>query len=131
MKDEFPSDPIISFYSTGAKAYYVKSLNSEVKKAKGVKKSVVEKELHVEDYRRIVEQGGLIFRKMKTFRSELHDIYTKIINKVALSDNEDKRYVIPLTTKTLPWGHPDIEFYKTDPETNLQMALKVFESYLK
>ncbi|CAG9823949.1 unnamed protein product [Phaedon cochleariae] len=36
MKDEFPDDPIISFYGTGAKAYYVQSLSSELKKAKGV-----------------------------------------------------------------------------------------------
>ena len=30
MKDEFPNDPIVSFYGTGAKAYYVQSSNSEL-----------------------------------------------------------------------------------------------------
>lgn len=130
MKDEFPGDPIISFYGTGAKAYYIKSLSNELKKAKGVKKSVVEKELHEEDYRKIVEHGGLIFRKMKTFRSELHDVYTQVINKVALSHSDDKRYLIPHSTKTLPWGHADIEFFQSDPEQNVENLLRVIQLFL-
>ncbi|MGH9021455.1 MAG: hypothetical protein ACRDV0_10690 [Acidimicrobiales bacterium] len=130
MKDEFPGDPIISFYGTGAKAYYVKSIQNELKKAKGIKKSVIEKELHLEDYQKIVENGGLIFRKMKTFRSDLHDVYTEIIKKVALSHNDNKRYVIPSSTKTLPWGHSDIQFYETPAEDNLKNLLQVMESFL-
>ncbi|KAJ8917969.1 hypothetical protein NQ315_002664 [Exocentrus adspersus] len=46
MKDEFPADPIVCFYGTGAKAYYVKSLSDEVKKAKGVKKECNQKTLN-------------------------------------------------------------------------------------
>lgn len=127
MKDEFPCDPIIAFYGTGAKAYYVKSLKQELKKAKGIKKSVIEKDLQLDDYQKVVERGGLIFRKMKTFRSELHDVYTEIINKIALSHSDDKRYVIPSSTKTLPWGHADIDFYNSDPEHNLQNLMRVIE----
>ena len=130
MKDEFPCDPIMAFYGTGAKAYYIKSLKSELKKAKGIKKAVIENELHLEDYQRVVEQGGLIFRKMKTFRSSLHDIYTEVINKVALSHNDDKRYLIPKSANTLPWGHTDIDFYKRTPEENLQILLQVMQSFL-
>lgn len=119
MKDEFPADPIIGFFGTGAKAYCVKSMENEMKKAKGVKKSVVLKELAIDDYKKIVEMGGLIFRKMNTFRSELHDIYTEMKNKVALSYHDDKRFVIPNTTKTLPWGHRDIRFYENDSWGNI------------
>uniref|UniRef100_V5GNI6 DNA-directed DNA polymerase n=1 Tax=Anoplophora glabripennis TaxID=217634 RepID=V5GNI6_ANOGL len=120
MKDEFPSDPIIEFYGTGAKAYYVKSVNTEVKKAKGIKKSVIKKNLTVEDYKKIVEQGGIIFRKMTSFRSELHNIYTEIKNKVALSYFDDKRFIIPNTTRSLPWGHNDIQYYLTEAEKNFE-----------
>lgn len=120
MKDEFPSDPIIEFYGTGAKAYYVKSVNTEVKKAKGIKKSVIKNNLTAEDYKKIVEQGGIIFRKMSSFRSELHNIYTEIKNKVALSYFDDKRFIIPNTTHSLPWGHNDIQFYLTDAEKNFE-----------
>lgn len=131
MKDEFAGDPIIQFFGTGPKAYYVNSINNEMKKAKGIKKSVINKELNLVDYKRIVERGGLIFRKMKTFKSELHDIYTQIINKVALSHNDDKRYIIPCTTRTLPWGHTDIEFYKTDPDKNLKMLIYIMENLIE
>ncbi|KAJ8978158.1 hypothetical protein NQ317_016861 [Molorchus minor] len=67
MKDEFPADPIISFYGTGAKAYHVQSVGKELKKAKGVKKSVIKQELTLDDYKRVVKNGCLIFRKMNTF----------------------------------------------------------------
>ncbi|KAJ8979682.1 hypothetical protein NQ317_001083 [Molorchus minor] len=99
MKDEFPADPIISFYGTGAKAYHVQSVGKELKKAKGVKK------------------------KMNTFRSDLHDIYTEMKNKVALSYHDDKRFVIPNTCKTLPWGHNDIIFYQTEPRKNIEWLI--------
>jgi hypothetical protein len=129
MKDEFPGDPITSFYGTGAKAYYVSSLNSEIKKAKGIKKSVIENELHLEDYQKIVERGGLIFRKMKTFRSHKHDIYTEVLNKVALSHDDDKRYIIPFTTKTIPWGHTDIQVHES-VERNLRILREAAEQIL-
>lgn len=120
MKDEFPCDPIMEFYGTGAKAYYVKSVNKETKKAKGVKKYIIQNNITGEDYKKIVEHGGLIFRKMNSFRSELHDIYTEIRNKVALSCYDDKRFVIPNTAQTLPWGHSDIRYYQTDTRENFK-----------
>lgn len=128
MKDEFPEDPIISFYGTGAKAYYVQSLSTELKKAKGVKKNVIKKDLHCNDYKDIVESGGVLLRKMYTFTSCLHEIYTEVKNKVALNHHDDKRFIIPNTTKTLPWGHPDIEFYQTDPTRNVEMILEALNT---
>jgi hypothetical protein len=124
MKDEFPEDPIVAFYGTGAKAYYVQSLSTEVKKAKGVKKNVIKQSLHRDDYKNIVENGGVVLRKMYTFTSCLHDIYTEAKNKVALNHRDDKRFIVPNTTKTLPWGHDDIEFYQTDPKHNVELVLK-------
>ncbi|KAJ8975686.1 hypothetical protein NQ317_001787 [Molorchus minor] len=61
MKDEFPADPIISFYGTGAKAYHVQSVETELKKAKGIKRSVIKQELALDDYKRVVENGCLVF----------------------------------------------------------------------
>lgn len=128
MKDEFPADPIISFYGTGAKAYCIQSVENELKKAKGVKRSVIKKQLNMDDYKKIVENGGLIFRKMNSFRSDLHDIYTEMKNKVALSHQDDKRFIIPNTTKTLPWGHGDITFFQTEPERNLEWFMSAVNS---
>ncbi|KAJ8942146.1 hypothetical protein NQ318_021656 [Aromia moschata] len=123
MKDEFPADPIICFYGTGAKAYYVQSMENELKKAKGVKKCVINNQLTIGDYKKIVENGGLIFRKMNTFTTYLHDMYTEMKNKVALSYNDDKRFIIPNTSKTLAWGHNDITFFQTSPEQNLRWLI--------
>ena len=40
-------------------------------------------------------------RKMKIIRSEKHDIYSKEVNKVALSNDDDKREVLKDKVHTL------------------------------
>ena len=40
-------------------------------------------------------------RKMKIIRSEKHDIYSKEVNKIALSNEDDKRKMIEDKVKTL------------------------------
>ena len=39
-------------------------------------------------------------RSMKIIRSENHDIYSKEVNKIALSSNDDKRQVLEDKIKT-------------------------------
>ncbi|CAH1101722.1 unnamed protein product [Psylliodes chrysocephalus] len=119
FKDEYPNQAISIFLGTGAKAYYIRSDEKESKTAKGVKKSVIQNSLNMVDYQKIVEGGGKIFRKMNTFRSQLHDIYTEMKNKVALSYNDEKRFIIPNTAKTLPWGHKDIQEYRNGPQNTV------------
>ncbi|KYN22302.1 hypothetical protein ALC57_05299 [Trachymyrmex cornetzi] len=38
-------------------------------------------------------------------RSKLHEVYTISESKITLSPYDDKRYVVPDLTETLPWGH--------------------------
>ncbi|KAJ8939500.1 hypothetical protein NQ318_022555 [Aromia moschata] len=52
---------------------------------------------------------------MNTFTTYLHDMYTEMKNKVALSYNDDK-------TKTLAWGHND-HIFQTSPEQNLRWLI--------
>ncbi|CAH1956938.1 unnamed protein product [Acanthoscelides obtectus] len=73
--------------------------------------------------KRIIEGGGRILGKIHTFKSKLHDVYTEVINKISLAHHDDKRFIFPNTTKTLPWGHSDIEFYQTDPSLNVKYAI--------
>lgn len=50
-------------------------------------------------------------------------------NKIALSAVDDKRYLIPGTTKTLAWGHVDIV-----PEMvneNLDMLMEIIDDDLQ
>ena len=40
-------------------------------------------------------------RKMKIIRSEKHDIYSKEVNKIALSNEDDKRKILKDSVHTL------------------------------
>ena len=48
---------------------------------------------------------------MYIFRSHIHNIYTELIKKLALTSSDDKRYKTPFSFDTLAWGHQDIPFY--------------------
>lgn len=50
MKDDFPNYVLICFYGTCAKAYYTESVNSSLKKVKGVKENVIKKHQYGDDY---------------------------------------------------------------------------------
>lgn len=65
---------------------------SEVKKAKGVSKSVISKELSFEQYQRCLFGDETERHQMRSIRSELHILYLKAINKISLSPFDDKRY---------------------------------------
>ena len=137
MKDEFAGDPPVNFYGTGAKAYCVNLEHKCEKKAKGIKKNVINASISAQDYRDVVENSETKFRKMNIFKSILHEMYTQLKNKVALCPKDDKRYVIPGSYRTLAWGHKHIEIFKdnstsTDNEINeCAQILKnlVYEQY--
>ena len=44
-------------------------------------------------------------QKMNVIRSHKHDVYTEEVNKVALSSNDDKRYILKDGINTLARGH--------------------------
>jgi hypothetical protein len=77
----------------------------EIKKAKGVKKNIVAKEIMLEDYKEVLFTGKPQYRKMNMIRSELHDIYTITVNKKALSANDDKRVIMDDGISTKAIGH--------------------------
>ena len=77
----------------------------ESKKCEGVKKSVVKKSITHEDYKNCLFTGKEQLRKMNVIRSHKHEIYTEEVNKVALSSDDDKRYILENGINTLAWGH--------------------------
>jgi hypothetical protein len=98
----------ITKYIDGMLRSFVKDTKSsvvceEVKKDNGVKKSVVAKEIMLEDYKDVLFTGKPQYRKMNTIRSELHHVYTITCNKLALSANDDKRVIMDdrISTKTI------------------------------
>lgn len=139
FKDEMGGDAIQSFYGTGAKAYCVKTKKEVHKKAKGINKSAVRKQLDLSHYKEVVEKDAKIYCNMYIFKSRLHNMFTELIKKVALSADDDKRFLIPGTAKTLAWGHKDIpeiidvpfenNSISDDPEENLDTLLKIADFF--
>ena len=106
FKDEVNGDIIDEFIGLRAKLYSYKMFyGEESKKCKGVKKSVVKKSITHEDYKRCLTDQKPQLRKMNVIRSYKHDIFTEEVNKVALSANDDKRYILENGIDTLALGH--------------------------
>lgn len=131
MKDEFAGVPVLNFYGAGAKSYCVnvhRENGGEIKKAKGVKKSVIDKMLTTAKYQNVVDNNQVIHCKMQVFKSRLHNMYTELRNKIALTPYDDKRYLIPNTPKTLAWGHVQIE--NDERGRNLDNLLELMQAEL-
>ena len=60
------------------------------KKAKGTKKFVIKKEIKFKNCK-FLESNKTMLRSQQRFRSELHNVFTRKINKVVLGTNDDKR----------------------------------------
>ncbi|KYN10387.1 hypothetical protein ALC57_17480, partial [Trachymyrmex cornetzi] len=57
------------------------------------------------DYTRCLNEEIEMTRRQSSIRSKLHEVYMISESEIALSPYDDKRYVVPNTTVTLPWGH--------------------------
>ena len=66
-----------------AKLYVYKVGDVEEKKCKGVDKNIVKQTVNIEDYKKVLFEGSIAYRKMVRFQSNYHQIYTKEVNEVA------------------------------------------------
>ena len=102
FKDEVAGKQITCFVGLRPKLYSFRiEEDKEVRKCKGIKKNVVKKKLDFDDYVQCLFTGRKEMRKMKIIRSEKHEIYSKEVNKVALSNEDDKRKSLLGKVKTL------------------------------
>ncbi|XP_061170624.1 uncharacterized protein LOC133180019 [Saccostrea echinata] len=109
MKNETGGVPIIGFVGLRPKMYSF-TINdgkeSEVKKAKGISKSVVSRNLVYQNYVDCLYKRELERHTMNSIRSENHDLYLKAINKISLSPFDDKRYwLAPYGVEGYSYGH--------------------------
>ena len=102
FKDEVAGRQITHFIGLRPKLYTFKIEDGYTsKKCKGVKKSVVKKGIDFEHYFECLFTGEKQMRTMKIIRSVNHDIYSKEVNKIALSSEDDKRKVLKDRVNTL------------------------------
>ncbi|XP_031777343.1 uncharacterized protein LOC116415886 [Nasonia vitripennis] len=113
MKDECNGNIMTEFVGLCSKMYSVKVQGQQpIKKAKGVKSLVVKSTIEFDDYIHCLRDKATISRQQKNIHSRLHVIRTEKEHKIALSPLNDKRYLIPGQTDTLPWGHYMIDGYQ-------------------
>ena len=91
FKDELGGKIMKEFCALRAKTYaYLMDDNSENKKAKGTKKSVVKRRLMFENYKDLLFNNKTILKSQLTFKSDHHNVNTEEVNKIALNCNDDK-----------------------------------------
>ena len=106
MKDELDGKIITKFVTLRPKTYsFLTDDGKEDKKAKGTKKFVIKKMIKFNDYKKCLLSDELILKSQQRFISKKHDVYTENINKIALSNNDDKRIVSSYKISSYPYGY--------------------------
>ena len=110
FKDEMNGRIILAFTGLRSKMYSIRAENHKViKRIKGVSFSTVQTTITFDDYVHCLRENEILTREQHNIRSRLHVLHTERETKVALSPHDDKRYLLPHSTDTLPWGHYKIE----------------------
>ena len=106
MKDELGGKIITEFVTLRPKTYsFLTDDGKENKKAKGTKKCVIKKKIKFNDNKKCLFSDELILKSQQSFISKKHDVYTENVNKIALSNNDDKRIVSSNKISSYPYGY--------------------------
>ena len=102
MKDELGGKIIMEFITLRPKTYSYLKVD---KKTKGTKKCLIKRMIKFNDYKNCLLKDEGILKSQQIFISKKHDIYTKNINKITLSNNNDKRIVSSDKIMIYPYGY--------------------------
>ena len=106
MKDELGGKIITEFVTLRPKTYsYLTDDGKEDKNAKGTKKCVIKRMIKFDDYKNCLLKDKVLLKSQQRFVSKKHDVYTEDINKIALSNDDDKRIVSSDKITSYPYGY--------------------------
>lgn len=105
MKCEYGENIMTDFVALSPKQYAIRFGRVEKKKCKGVKKSIIQKQIKFDDYVECLENLCTLSKTQMYIRSKLHRLYTIKENKVVLSSDYDKRKLKRNLINTLPFGY--------------------------
>ena len=112
MKDELGGKIITEFVTSRPKTYsFLTDDGKEDKKVKGTKKCVIKKMNKFNDYKKCLLNGEIILKSQQRFISNKHNVYTEDVNKIALSNDDDKRIVSPDKISSYPYGYTLLKNY--------------------
>ena len=105
MKDELGGKIITEFVTLRPKTYSYFTDDGKIdKKAKGTKKCIIKRTIKFDDYKNCLLNDKILLKSQQRFISKKHDVYTEDINKIALSNDDDKRIVSSDKTTSYPYG---------------------------
>ena len=106
MKDELGGKIITGFVTLRPKTYsYLTNDGKEDKKAKGTKQCVIKRMIKFDDYKNCLLKNKILLRSQQRFISKKHDVCTEDINKIALSNDDDKRIISSDKITNYPYGY--------------------------
>jgi len=129
FKDEAAGQIITEFVGLRSKMYsYIKENGENGETAKGIKKIVIKKSINHADYKNTLFNGAQMYHKMKTIRSNCHQLGSYEINKVSLSCFDDKRYLHDDGIKTeFTRGPAEVFGSSINSFSNFGKALVIFK----
>ena len=93
------------FVGRRARTYaYLIGEDNEHKKAKGTKKCILKRELQFKNYEDCLFNYKIILNSQQRLESDHHTVYTKQINKITQSSNDNKRLQTFHKITTYPYG---------------------------
>ena len=114
MEDELNGRIMTEFVALRPKtyAYQIYDYNDDdddnkLKKAKGTTKCVIKGELKFNDYKDCLLKTvyKVVLKSQQRFKGERHDVYPENVNKIALSNNDNKRLLTFDKITTYPYGY--------------------------
>lgn len=107
MKDENDGKIMTEFVGLRSKmySYRIKGEKKAIKKAKGVKKNVVDKKLTFKKYFNCISSLCKLEEKQCGIISRLHKVFSVEQMKSVLDPHDDKRKRLPNGINTVAWGH--------------------------
>ena len=100
MKDELGGKIITEFVTLRPKTYSFLTDDG-----KGTKKCIIKKMIKFNDYKKCLLDDEVILKSQQRFISKKSDIYIENINKIALSNNDDKRIISSNKIRIYPYGY--------------------------
>ena len=120
MKDECAGTPTAECVCLRPKMYSIlKAEEKNIKKAKGVKNSVVKKQIKHEQYKEMLLGLKQLWHGMNIIRSYGHEVYGMQVNKISLSPFDSKRWIADDGIHTKAYGYISVaeeQFAFTDAQ---------------
>ena len=106
IKDELGGKIITELVTLRPKTYsYLTDDCKEDKKAKETKKCMIKRMIKFNNYKNCLLKDEVILKSQQRFISKKHDVYTENINKIELSNNDDRRIVSSDKITSYPYGY--------------------------